>query len=272
MTDGAALEVRGLTVRYGGVPAVLDVSFALERGQVVALVGPNGAGKSTLYRALVGLVAHDGQVVMHGVPCHQRSGRGRAAYIPQRNDVDLEFPITVGEVVLSGRRRFLRARRLARPGDRAAAADALDRVGLAGVERRPIGALSGGELQRVYLARALAQQADILLLDEALSGVDRPGTAEMLGLFDRLAGDGATVLVATHDLALARRRFGRCLALNRHLVADGPPMTALDGGRLEAVFGSADGASVAGASMDGDSMDGASAGLAMPDGASADVA
>jgi ABC-type Mn2+/Zn2+ transport system ATPase subunit len=233
-----ALEVRDLTVRYGGVPVVVDVSFALPAGQVVALVGPNGAGKSTLYRALVGLAPHDGEVVMHGQPCHRRAGRSRAAYIPQRSDVDLDFPITVGEVVLAGRRRFLRARRFARPADRAAVGEALERVGLPRVERRPIGALSGGELQRVYLARALAQQADILLLDEALSGVDRPGTRDLLDLFDRLAGDGATILVATHDLALARRRFGRCLALNRRLVADGPPVTALDGGRLEAVFGS----------------------------------
>jgi ABC-type Mn2+/Zn2+ transport system ATPase subunit len=240
--DGAsALEVRGLTVRYGGVPVVVDVSFALERGQVVALVGPNGAGKSTLYRALVGLAPHDGEVVMHGVPCYRRGARGRAAYIPQRSDVDLDFPITVGEVVLAGRRRFLRARRFARKADREAVRDALERVGFTGEERRPIGALSGGELQRVYLARALAEEADILLLDEALSGVDRPGTAEMLALFDRLAAGGATILVATHDLALARRRFGRCLALNRRLVADGPPMGALDGVRLEAVFGSLDG-------------------------------
>jgi ABC-type Mn2+/Zn2+ transport system ATPase subunit len=235
-----ALEVRELTVRYGAVPVVTDVSFALPAGQVAALVGPNGAGKSTLYRALVGLVPHDGEVVMHGEPCDRGGRRGRAAYIPQRSDVDLDFPITVGEVVLAGRRRFLRARRLARPADRAAVGEALERVGLPGMQRRPIGALSGGELQRVYLARALAQEADILLLDEALSGVDRPGTRDLLGLFDRLAGEGATILVATHDLALARRRFARCLALNRRLVADGPPLTVLDGGRLEAVFGSLD--------------------------------
>jgi ABC-type Mn2+/Zn2+ transport system ATPase subunit len=237
----SALDVRGLTVRYRDVPVLADVSFALPPGEVVALIGPNGAGKSTLYRALVGLVPHDGEVVMHGVPCHRRSARTRAAYIPQRSDVDLDFPITVGEVVLAGRRRFLRARRFARPEDRVAVGEALDRVGLPGVQRRPIGSLSGGELQRVYMARALAQQADILLLDEALSGIDRPGTRDLLALFDRLAADGVTILVATHDLALARRRFRRCLALNRRLVADGPPMAALAGRRLEAVFGSLDG-------------------------------
>ena len=235
-----ALEARHLGVRFGTEPVVVDVSFVLEPGEVVALVGPNGAGKSTLYRALAGLVPHDGEVVVHGTPCTQRSQRAQVAYVPQRNDVDLTFPITVREVVMAGRRRFLRARRFARPADHDAVADALARVGLEGLERRPIGALSGGELQRVYLARALAQEADVLLLDESLSGVDRPNTKELLSLFDRLAAAGAALLVATHDLSLSRRRFRRCLALNRRLVSDGPPTMALDGGRLEAVFGSAD--------------------------------
>ena len=234
----AALAVRSLSVRYGAGVVLRGVSFALGRGEVVALVGPNGAGKSTLYRALVGLVAHDGEVVMHGRACHHRSTRVQAAYVPQSSDVDLSFPISVGEVVLAGRRRFLRARRFARPADVASVADALARVGLEGFERRAIGALSGGELQRVYLARALAQEADILLLDESFSGVDEPGTADLLGLLDDLAADGTCVLVATHDLALARRRFGRALALNGRLVADGHPRVVLDDPCIEATFGS----------------------------------
>jgi ABC-type Mn2+/Zn2+ transport system ATPase subunit len=233
-----ALVVRSLSVRYGATAVLGGVSFALGRGEVVALVGPNGAGKSTLYRALVGLVAHDGEVAMHGRTCHHRSSRVQAAYVPQSSDVDLSFPITVGEVVAAGRRRFLRARRFARPSDLAAVSDALDRVGLAGFGARAIGALSGGELQRVYLARALAQDADILLLDESFSGVDEPGTAALLGLLDELAADGASVLVATHDLALARRRFDRALALNGRLVADGHPRVVLDDPCLEATFGS----------------------------------
>lgn len=109
-----ALVVRSLSVRYGATSVLGGVSFALGRGEVVALVGPNGAGKSTLYRALVGLVAHDGEVAMHGRTCHHRSSRVQAAYVPQSSDVDLSFPITVGEVVLAGRRRFLRARRFDR--------------------------------------------------------------------------------------------------------------------------------------------------------------
>jgi ABC-type Mn2+/Zn2+ transport system ATPase subunit len=233
-----ALEVRDLAVRYGSRSVLSGVSFGLQRGEVAALVGPNGAGKSTLYKAVVGLVAHDGVVAIHGTACHHRSPRWNAAYLPQRIEADLDFPITVGQAVLAGRRRFLRARRWARTEDRDAVHAALARVGLDGFASRPIGSLSGGELQRAYLARALAQDADVLLLDEALSGVDGPGTRAMLHLLHDLAGSGATVLVATHDLALARRRFDRCLTLNGRLIGDGPPGRTLDGERLEAVFGS----------------------------------
>ncbi len=234
-----ALALDEVTVRYGTRVAVERASFAVARGEVVALIGPNGAGKSSLYKAILGLVAHDGVVTMHGTACHHRTDRWNVAYLPQRADVDLDFPITVAEVVLAGRRRLLRARRWPRTEDRAAVDDALARVGLPAFGRRPIGALSGGELQRVYLARALAQEADVLLLDEALAGVDRPGTRALLDLLDELAADGAAVLVATHDLALARRRFERCLALNRRLVADGPAALTLHETQLEAVFGSA---------------------------------
>jgi ABC-type Mn2+/Zn2+ transport system ATPase subunit len=233
-----ALTVSGLTIRYGERTALAGVDVAVGQGEVVAVVGPNGAGKSSLFKAIVGLVAHEGGVTLHGRPCHHRRHRLEAAYLPQRADIDLGFPVTVGDVVLMGRRRFVRRGR--RPGahDRAAVAGALRRVRLAGFEGRPIGAVSGGELQRVLLARALTQEADVLLLDEALSGVDQPATAAMLELLDELAADGAAVLVSTHDLALARRRFARCLALNGRVVADGDPHVCLDGPNLEATFGS----------------------------------
>lgn len=235
-----ALRADRVTVRYGAHLALSEVSFELAQGELVAVIGPNGAGKSTLFRALCGLVPHHGTVELLGQHCHHRRDRMDAAYIPQRSDIDHHFPITVGQLVLTGRRRFLRTGRRAGPQHRRAAAAALRRVGLASVAERALSTLSGGQVQRAFLARALAQEARLLFLDEALSGVDQPRTESLLDLFDELRHDGATLLVATHDLALARRRFGRCLAINTRLVADGPPGRALVGSALEATFGSAE--------------------------------
>lgn len=233
------LEVAGLGVRYGATVALRDVDFSVGRGELVAVVGPNGAGKSSLLRAVCGLVPHDGSVALGGVHCHHRLDRVTAAYIPQRSDLDLDFPITVGQLVLAGRRRFLRLGRRPGAAHRAAALAALERVGLADRVASPLGSLSGGQAQRALLARALAQEAELVLLDEALSGVDQPRTESLLDLFGRLRDGGTTLLVATHDLALARRRFDRCLAVNGRLVADGPPAAVLGGAVLEATFGSA---------------------------------
>jgi ABC-type Mn2+/Zn2+ transport system ATPase subunit len=205
----------------------------------VGVVGPNGAGKSTLFRAICGLVEHRGEVAIGGVRCHHHRDRVPTAFIPQRATLDPDFPITVGELILSGRRRFRSWWRRPTPVDREAMALALATVHLTGRERDPVGVLSGGQLQRALLARALAQDADILLLDETLSGVDAPTTAELLALFRRITDDGRTMLVATHDLAVARRHFDRCLALNGRLVADGPPSRVLDWAALDATFGSA---------------------------------
>lgn len=236
--SAAAVIVEDLSVSYGQVSALEGVSFTVGWGELVAVIGPNGAGKSTLFKAITGLVPSSGTVELGGVHCHHRRDRMVAAYIPQRSDLDLDFPVTVGEVVLSGRRRFLSWWQRPTTRDRAAAAAALDTIGMTGTERRPIGELSGGQIQRVFLARALAQEAQLILLDEALSGVDAPSTLEFLDLFSRLGERGTTVMLATHDLALAKRRFSRCLAVNRTIVSDGPPARALDGRALEATFGS----------------------------------
>ena len=236
--SGAALTTVGLGVRYGSTVALADVCCSIGWGELVGVVGPNGAGKSSLFRAVCGLVPHDGTVEVAGAHCHHQRDRASAGFIPQRSDTDPDFPISLAELVMTGRRRFRRGWQRPTSVDRAAAADAIERVGLSGREDASIGALSGGQLQRGMLARALAQGADLLLLDEALSGVDAPTTADMFDLFAELTEAGTTILVATHDLALARRRFARCLGINGGLVADGSPAVVLDGDSLESIFGS----------------------------------
>ena len=233
------LSVDGLGVAYGDVVALRDVTFDVGAGELIAVIGPNGAGKSSMFRAIVGLVPHAGAVALSGAHCHHQRDRMCAAYIPQRSDLDMGFPITVGDLVLSGRRRFVPFGRRPRQADRDAALGCMRRVGVDDLADRPIGTLSGGQAQRAFLARALAQEAHVLLLDEALSGVDQPRTEQLLDVFHALRDDGVTLLVATHDLALARRRFDRCLAINRGLVADGDPRTVLGERELDAVFGSA---------------------------------
>ena len=239
--DGAPLlAVRGLGVRYGDRVALHDVDFTVERGELIGVIGPNGAGKSTLFRAICGLVKHEGSVDVNGVHCHDHLDRMDLAYIPQRNDSDLLFPITVGELVMAGRRRFRSWYRRPTSEDKAETSAALDAVNLGGFEGRSLIELSGGQLQRAYLARALTQRASVLLLDEALSGVDRPTTLELFDLFGRLAANGTTLLVATHDLALARKRFARCIAINGSVRGDGPPDQVLSHAVLDRTFGSAD--------------------------------
>lgn len=238
-----ALAVDRLGVDYhsrtrGAYRALDDVSFTIGWGELVGVVGPNGAGKSTLFRAVCGLTDHCGDVRLGGRHCHHGANRSVAGFIPQRSDIDPEFPITVHEVVMTGRRRYRTMLRRPKRADHDAVEQAIADVGLTGRERDAIGTLSGGQLQRAMLARALAQGAQVLLLDESLSGVDAPTTADLFDLFDALCASGTTILVATHDLSLARHRFGRCLAINRGLVADGAPSTILHGQILDATYGS----------------------------------
>lgn len=225
--DEPALAVRALGVRYGAATALRDVDLAVEPGELVALVGPNGAGKTSLLRAVLGLVPYDGDVVVHARRC---------AFVPQRQDVDLDFPITAEQVALVGRRPFRRLWARPSEADRRAARRALARVGLDGFERRTLAELSGGQVQRAFLARALAQEADVLLLDEPLAGVDATTSGALLDLFERLAGDGAALLVSTHDLPLARERFPRCVALRGRVVGDGDPRDVLSADGLERLY------------------------------------
>jgi ABC-type Mn2+/Zn2+ transport system ATPase subunit len=234
MSD-AVLEAANLAVRYDDNVALASSSFSVSAGELVAVVGPNGAGKSSLFKALAGFIDHDGDVVVHGAHCHHLE-RQAIAYIPQQSDLDIRFPITVGDVVLAGRRRFHGGRMRRTTADIAHVATCLAQVDLVGAESRSLATLSGGQVQRVMLARALAQEADVLLLDEALSGVDSRHTDELVSLFMNLCANGTSILVSTHDLSLVRQRFERCLTVNGRVIGDGAPAVELEGSRLDTLF------------------------------------
>ena len=233
----AAIAVDQLTAGYGRIPAIEQVSFHIEPGSRAALVGPNGAGKSTLFKAIVGLITPSaGQVSIHGNS--DRQARRSAAYVPQSEAVDWDFPVTVIDVVLMGLARQIGWLRLADTHHRQVALDALDRVGLRAYAGRQIGELSGGQKRRVFIARALAQGAALLLLDEPFSGVDAVAQQTLFDILDQLRADGVTVLLATHDLTLLPTHFDTLLVLNRTVIACGPPEDVFTPEIMAQAFGS----------------------------------
>lgn len=213
-----AIEAHDVTVTYGETTALQRVSFCVARGASVAIIGPNGAGKSTLVKAILGMIKpSEGEISVHGEH-HLPLG-----YVPQHESVNLDFPVTVRDVVMMGRLRQIGWLKLPRKRDWDAVGEALERVGLSALGKRQIGALSGGQRRRAFIARALAQQADILILDEPMSGVDVNGQADIMEVLDTLHAGGLTILMTTHDLDLAFSRFPRVMALKGRLVAFGTP-------------------------------------------------
>ena len=222
------VECRELAAGYGGPPVIHGVSFAAQAGETVVVLGPNGGGKTTLFRALLGEIE----------PAQGRAElRGRTAYVAQTDRTSLDFPVTAIDVALMGSLAHGRWWLPPRRADRRAAEAAIDRVGLAAERRARFGELSGGQRQRVLIARALVQDARILLLDEPLAGVDPASAEGIAALFDELSGDGRTLLVSSHDIESARR-YQRVLCLNRRQVAYGPPAETLTRAVLEATYGS----------------------------------
>ncbi|MDH3583586.1 MAG: metal ABC transporter ATP-binding protein [Phycisphaerae bacterium] len=217
---GPAVSIRHLTVSYDGRPVLRSVNVEVPPGDMIGIIGPNGAGKSTLMKAILGLIETDSGIIrFFGEPIDDC--RQRVAYVPQTGAVDWDFPVTVRDVVLMG--RYGRLGWFGRPAraDREAAATALDTVGMGAFARRHIRQLSGGQQQRVFLARALCQEADILLLDEPFAGIDAATEEAIFRLVDRLAEEGRTLLVVNHDLSILQR-FDRLLLLNQRVVAYGP--------------------------------------------------
>jgi manganese/zinc/iron transport system ATP- binding protein len=231
-----AFEVHRLTVSYGGRPVLWDVDATFPAGALSAVVGPNGAGKSTLLRAGLGLVPADaGHARVLGESA--RSALRRVAYVPQRDAVDWDFPITVREVVEMGRYPRVGWIRRLRSEDREVVDEALERVGMAAYARRQIGRLSGGQRQRVFLARALAEEAPVLLMDEPFAGVDARTEAALLELMRELRAAGRSIVVVHHDLGAVRRAFDWALVLNVRAVASGPVDEALAPDVLARAYG-----------------------------------
>jgi len=234
--EEARLELENVTVSYNGHPALQEVSFQVPHGAQVAVVGANGAGKSTLFKALVGLLhVRTGRILIHGMPLG--SHRDCVAYVPQREDVEWRFPVSVEDVVMMG--RFRRLGWLKRPSqeDRAVVASSLEQMGIASLAKRPIGDLSGGQQQRAFLARALAQEPHILLMDEPFTGIDIATQEATLELLAQLKTQQVTIMISTHDLSLAAQHFDLVLLLHQRVVAFGTPTQVFTAQALSEAFG-----------------------------------
>ncbi|MGM0986664.1 MAG: metal ABC transporter ATP-binding protein [Pseudomonadota bacterium] len=237
-----ALEVSGLYATYGQEPVLENISLSLPQGQWTAIVGPNGGGKSSLLSVVVGSLSPlRGELRILGRPSLVQRQAGRIAYMAQQERMEWDFPISVKDTVMTGRFGLMRhdplwqrllPQRWANPRHRRAVEAALDAVDMTDLGTRPIGELSGGQKKRVMLARALAQEASILLLDEPLAGVDPPSEALIMATLERQRRAGRTIIMVTHDLSGARQHADQVLLINRTMFGLGPPETMLSDSML----------------------------------------
>lgn len=231
------LTIRDLRVSYGKVHALTGVDLAVRQGTIMAVVGMNGSGKSTLFNSIMGLVpTRSGEIRVCGRSSHEACRAGLIGYVPQTDGIDKDFPITVGEVVMMGRYGKMNWRRKPHPSDVEAVADALEIVGLTNLAARPIGALSGGQRKRAFVARAVAQGARVILLDEPFAGVDYTSETLITDLLNQLAGAGATLLISTHDLASIHKFADEVALLNQKIYTVDTPERALVEENLLHVF------------------------------------
>jgi ABC-type Mn2+/Zn2+ transport system ATPase subunit len=230
-----ALRISDLTVSYSRVPALHHITFEVRCGQSVALLGPNGAGKTTLLKTLAGLASKEtGSIHFHG---REVSGATPdIAYLPQRGQIDWDFPTTVRGLVEMGRYLRLGWYRTYGADDDRAVDVAIEAMDLKALQERQISALSGGQQQRAFLARALAQEAHVLLLDEPFTGLDKPNQDNLKATIKRLKEQGKLLLVSHHDLPSVREIFDQVLLLNGELIAAGPTREAFTGENVERTF------------------------------------
>lgn len=229
------LRVNDLSVRYNHTPALSGVTFELRRGERVAVIGPNGAGKSTLFKVIAGILQPSSGTV-------QVAGQGPVghiciAYVPQRSLVDWRFPVCVADVVMMGRIGKMGLFRWPKSRDWQIVHQALELVGLGQLSNRQISELSGGQQQRMFIARALAQEAELMLMDEPFTGLDIVSQNEILKIMGELQKRNVTVLASTHDLQLAQDSFERVLLLNRQMIGFGLPEDVLEAPQLLEAYG-----------------------------------
>jgi len=234
-----SIEVHDLTVTYpNGVTAMRDASFALGPGTICALVGVNGSGKSTIFKAIMGFIRpSSGDVRLCGMPVDEALKQNIVAYVPQSEDIDWNFPVLVETVVMMGRYGHMNFLRQPSRTDRVKVDEALERVGLSAYRNHQIGELSGGQRKRVFLARALAQEGSIILLDEPFTGVDVKTETAIIDLLRELRASGQLMLVSTHNLGSVPDFCDEVVLLNRKVLAAGPTVEVFTQKNLELAFG-----------------------------------
>lgn len=230
------IEVEGLSVSYDRKRVLTNIYLHIDEGRLIGVLGPNGAGKSTLFKAILGLVeANAGIVRIFGQEISEN--RRRIAYVPQRDEVDWSFPATVEDVVLMGRYPAKTIWQRMDASDHQKAREALEELSISDLAKRQIGTLSGGQQQRVFLARALCQEADILLLDEPFVGVDITTEEHIIRVLRKLSKEGKTLLVVHHDLATVKAYFDQVILINQRLVAYGDTETTFTSENIAKAYG-----------------------------------
>jgi len=235
----ASLSVRGVSVTYpNGNTALVDASFELGAGTICGLVGVNGSGKSTLFKSIMGFVTPTaGDVRIAGLTPREAQKRSIVAYVPQAEDVDWNFPVLVEDVVMMGRYGHMNILRIPSAYDRRKVDEALERVSMSSFRKRQIGELSGGQRKRVFLARALAQEGRVMLLDEPFTGVDVKTETEIIALMQSLKEQGHLMLVSTHNLGSVPEFCDQVVLVLRTVLAAGPTATTFTQANLELAFG-----------------------------------
>lgn len=237
-THLSSLSVKDVAVRYNnGHTALHDVNFSLEGGTICALLGVNGSGKSTLFKSIMGLVNPQGKIEICGMPVNQALKRNLVAYVPQSEEVDWQFPVSVYDVIMMGRYGYMNFLRIPNAIDKQKVHEAMERVNITHLSDRQIGELSGGQKKRVFLARALAQESQIILLDEPFTGVDVGTENSIIELLKQLRAEGHLILVSTHNLSTVPSFCDQAVMINRTVLAAGSIETTFTPENLERVFG-----------------------------------